>query len=61
MLNFEICLSFRGSSLSLQPFPLSVSSAVLCVVFLYRRSLNDQSQPECVAAKWPFSTFSVLQ
>ena len=58
---WNLCLSFRGSSLSLQPFPLSVSSAVLYVVFVYRRSLNDQSQPECIAAKWPFSMFSVLQ
>ena len=57
---WNLCLSFWGSSLSLQPFPFSVSSAVLYVV-LYRRSLNDQSQPECIAAKWPFSTFSVLQ
>ena len=44
---WNLCLSFRGSSLSLQPFPLSVSSAVfsscsVCIQAFFKR-LNQNA------------------
>ena len=61
MLNFLICVLALGlfvfaKTVSLKRFITSVA-----VVVYYRRSLNDLSQPECTAAKWPFSTLPVLQ
>lgn len=59
MLNFLICVLALGVFVFAKTVSFKRFISSVAVVVYHKRSLNDLSQPECTAVKWPFSTLSV--